>query len=74
MIVGGSAVPSVAFRVILLADLILTDPYLPASLVPTVQKAFDSYDGFNEEDRQKIGWRNAFELFPTLKEKFPEMQ
>jgi hypothetical protein len=39
-----------------------------------VQKAFTSYPGFTEEDREKIGWRNAFKLFPTLKEKFPEMQ
>jgi hypothetical protein len=38
-----------------------------------VQKAFDSYEGFDDEDREKIGWRNAFKLFPSLREKFPEM-
>ncbi len=57
-----------------LADADLTDPYLPGSLVPTVQKAFNSYQGFTEGDRQNIGWRNAFKLFPTLGEKFPELQ
>jgi hypothetical protein len=42
-------------------------------MVPLVQNAFNSFGGFSEEDRQKIGWKNAFELFPSLKDKFPGM-
>ncbi|ETI26441.1 hypothetical protein G647_03218 [Cladophialophora carrionii CBS 160.54] len=59
------------------ADRILTGsdyPYLPGSLVPAVQKAFNSYAGFDDADREKIGWRNAFKLFPSLREKFPDME
>ncbi|EXJ56533.1 hypothetical protein A1O7_06877 [Cladophialophora yegresii CBS 114405] len=59
------------------ADQILTGsdyPYLPGSLVPAVQNAFNSYEGFDDADREKIGWGNAFKLFPGLREKFPDMQ
>lgn len=37
------------------------------------QRALTEYDGFTEEDRQKIGWRNAFALFPSVKKKFPDL-
>lgn len=50
------------------------DPYLPGKLLPSVQKAFNEYDGFTEEEKERIGWKNAFELFPSLKEKFPEVK
>jgi hypothetical protein len=49
-------------------------PYLNAAQVPIVQNAFNTYTGFNDEEREKIGWRNAFALFPTLREKFPDLQ
>ncbi|KEF56420.1 uncharacterized protein A1O9_08001 [Exophiala aquamarina CBS 119918] len=48
-------------------------PYMPASAVPIAQAALESYHGFTEWDRERIAWKNAFELFPALKTKFPEV-
>ncbi|KAK4896560.1 hypothetical protein LTR27_005478 [Elasticomyces elasticus] len=58
------------------ADKMLTGsdyPYMPGTAVPIAQKALEDFEGFSDEDREKIGWRNAFELFPSLKKKFPDM-
>lgn len=46
---------------------------MPGALIPTAQKSLETFEGFSDEDRQKIGWRNAFALFPSLKEKFQEV-
>ncbi|KAK1807651.1 hypothetical protein LTR12_018000 [Friedmanniomyces endolithicus] len=42
-------------------------------LFQVAQNALTGFDGFSEEDRQKIGGKNAFTLFPTLRQKFPEL-
>ncbi|KPI46058.1 2-amino-3-carboxymuconate-6-semialdehyde decarboxylase [Cyphellophora attinorum] len=58
------------------ADRLLTGsdyPYVPGPLVPWIQGRFAKYDGFTDQDREKIGWRNAFKLFPGLAKKFPEL-
>ena len=57
-----------------LSERAIQAPYLPYALVPMVQTGFNSFPDFTEEDRQKITWRNAFKLFPTLQAKFPELQ
>lgn len=46
---------------------------MPDALIPTAQRSLEAFKGFTDEDREKIGWRNAFALFPSLKEKFPEL-
>jgi len=51
----------------------LAEPYMPDTAIPVAQNALKKFDGFTEEDRQKIGWRNAFALFPILAQKFPEI-
>ncbi|QKX59637.1 uncharacterized protein TRUGW13939_06774 [Talaromyces rugulosus] len=59
------------------ADQLLTGsdyPYVPGHLVPSIQDSFKAYEGFTDEEKQKIGWRNAFELFPSLKTKFLELK
>ncbi|KAK1813218.1 hypothetical protein LTR12_012407 [Friedmanniomyces endolithicus] len=48
-------------------------PFMPGSAIPLAQKALTGFDGFFQEDREKIGWKNAFALFPSLKEKFPDI-
>ncbi len=47
---------------------------MPKSAVPMAQKALIDFDGFSEDDRNRIGWTNAFELFPSLREKFPDIR
>ena len=46
---------------------------MPASAIPIAQNAVKQFHGLTDADREKVGWRNAFELFPSLKERFPEM-
>jgi outer membrane protein assembly factor BamD (BamD/ComL family) len=47
---------------------------MPYSAVPLAQSALNDYDGFSDNEREQIGWKNAFALFPRLVDKFPEMK
>ncbi|EXJ67883.1 uncharacterized protein A1O5_09230 [Cladophialophora psammophila CBS 110553] len=68
-----------ALKAFVSADRLLTGtdyPYLPESYIPVAQagiKAFSGNEGFSEEEHQKIRFRNALEIFPSIKAKFPEL-
>jgi hypothetical protein len=47
---------------------------MPYTAVPLAQSAVTNFDGFSADEREQIGWRNAFALFPRLVDKFPEME
>ncbi|KAK5169327.1 uncharacterized protein LTR77_005302 [Saxophila tyrrhenica] len=67
---------SAALKEFVGADRMLTGsdyPYMPDSLIPMAQQSLEAFEGFSAEDRRKIGWKNAFRLFPGLKTKFPEV-
>lgn len=58
---------------------ILTDeripvPYVPRPMVPMGLNAFADFEGFTAEEKSKIDYKNALELFPTLKDKFPDLK
>ncbi|RVX69749.1 hypothetical protein B0A52_06394 [Exophiala mesophila] len=66
-----------ALKALVGADKLLTGsdyPYLPASLVPMAQVALTGFEGFDDAEKEKVDWRNAFELFPTLRANFPELE
>jgi len=48
-------------------------PYVPSSAISVAQANLESFQGFADSDRENIAWKNAFELFPVLSAKFPEM-
>lgn len=47
---------------------------MPGERIPSAQEALDEYEGFDDADREKIAWRNAFTLFPGLSKKFPHLK
>lgn len=36
--------------------------------------AFQNFDGFTPDEKLKIDYKNALELFPSLREKFPDLR
>lgn len=42
-------------------------------MVPMGLNAFNEFVGFTPEEKLKIDYRNAMELFPSLREKFPNL-